>query len=520
VCAGKASQTKNSHKNHKQSYSDMNSRLADMTAAAEALRYPTVPVISLQNQRRILKLWIVLTDALALALAFQIAFWLRFGLQVTIAPEVVPSRVFYLGLTALLVPVWILVFLVFNLYNLQMKLGGIAEYAHTFNACTTSTMIVVIIAFFEPQFIVSRAWLVFSWMLTFLLVALNRFANRRLVYALRKGGYLLTPAAVVGTNQEAVTLASDLCEWRTSGLRILGFVCSHDSDKTHCWLNIPILGTLREIHKIVAAHGIEDLIVATTALQRDDLLQLGEDANGISGVNLRLSSGLYELFTTGVTVKTVGTVPLLSVNKIRLEQEEVYIKYLLDYTLALTILFFAWPVYLLIALLIKLDSPGPVLHRRRVLGVSGRQFDAFKFRTMFVNGDELLKDKPELILQLGTDHKLKNDPRVTRIGIWLRRFSLDELPQLFNVLRGQMSLVGPRMITPVEADKYGNHKLNLLTVKPGVTGLWQVSGRSDVSYEDRVRLDMYYIRNYSVWLDLQILFVQTLPAVLKSRGAY
>jgi exopolysaccharide biosynthesis polyprenyl glycosylphosphotransferase len=378
----------------------------------------------------------------------------------------------------------------------------------------------MIIAFFEPRFVVSRAWLAFSWILTFLLVALNRFIHRRLVYALRERGYLLTPAVIVGTNEEAVTLASHLSELRTSGLRIAGFVYGRDPDRANRRTPMPVLGSVSEIDRIIADHGIEDIIVATTALDRDELLRLGEDVNGLPDVNLRLSSGLYELFTTGVTVKTVGTVPLLSVNKVRLEPEEIYVKCLMDYTLTLAFLFFAWPIYLLIALLVKLDSPGPVFHRRRVLGVSGSQFDALKFRTMYVNGDELLKDRPDLIRQLGTDHKLKDDPRVTRVGFWLRRFSLDELPQLFNVLRGQMSLVGPRMITPAEAEKYGLHKLNLLTVKPGVSGLWQVSGRSDISYEERVRLDMYYIRNYSVWLDLQILFIQTLPAVLKSRGAY
>jgi exopolysaccharide biosynthesis polyprenyl glycosylphosphotransferase len=498
----------------------MNTRSGDLVLAAITPKYPAVPALSLETQRRLLRLWLLLTDAAALALAFSIAFWMRFGLLITVEPEVVPNQMFYLGLTAILIPVWILAFLIFNLYNLQMKLGGIAEYARAFNACTTSSMIVVIVAFLEPQLIISRAWLALSWMLTFLLVASNRFVNRRLVYTLRERGYFLTPAAIIGTNSEALTLASDLGELRHSGLRIVGFVRSDDLDGENHPPAIRVLGSLREIQTIITAHEIEDLIVATTALKRDELLQLGEEVNVIPNVNLRLSSGLYELFTTGVTVKTIGTVPLLSVNKVRLEPEEIYIKSLMDYTLTLAILFFAWPIYLLIALLVKLDSPGPVLHRRRVLGGSNRQFDALKFRTMYVNGDELLKDKPELIQQLGTDHKLKNDPRVTKLGFWLRRFSLDELPQLFNVLMGQMSLVGPRMITPAERDKYGLHKLNLLTVKPGITGLWQVSGRSDVSYEDRVRLDMYYIRNYSVWLDLQILFVQTLPAVFKSRGAY
>ena len=121
---------------------------------------------------------------------------------------------------------------------------------------------------------------------------------------------------------------------------------------------------------------------------------------------------------------------------------------------------------------------------------------------------------------LRSRHKLKKDPGVTGAGRWLRRYSLDELPQLFNVLLGQMSLVGPRMITPEEAGEFGDQRMNLLTVKPGITGLWQVSGRSDLSYADRVRMDLYYIRNYSVWLDLQILFIRTLPAVIKGRGAY
>jgi lipopolysaccharide/colanic/teichoic acid biosynthesis glycosyltransferase len=173
-----------------------------------------------------------------------------------------------------------------------------------------------------------------------------------------------------------------------------------------------------------------------------------------------------------------------------------------------------------IGVLIKIDSQGPVFHRRRVLGLGGKEFDAFKFRTMRIDGDEILRQHPELITQLEKEGKLKNDPRVTRTGLMLRRFSLDELPQLFNVLLGQMSLVGPRMIAPEEGEKFGRLKWNLLTVKPGITGLWQVSGRSDLSYEERVRLDMHYIRNYSIWMDLQILVIQTPAAVLKSRGAY
>jgi lipopolysaccharide/colanic/teichoic acid biosynthesis glycosyltransferase len=178
------------------------------------------------------------------------------------------------------------------------------------------------------------------------------------------------------------------------------------------------------------------------------------------------------------------------------------------------------PIFALLALLVRLDSPGPVIFRRRVLGVGGKSFDAFKFRTMYIDGNERLKARPDLVEELEREGKLKDDPRITRLGRLLRRCSLDELPQLFNVLRGEMSLVGPRMITASEAAKYGLHRANLLTVKPGITGLWQVSGRSDLDYEERIRLDMHYIRNYSVWLDLYILLVQTPGAVVSGRGAY
>jgi lipopolysaccharide/colanic/teichoic acid biosynthesis glycosyltransferase len=153
------------------------------------------------------------------------------------------------------------------------------------------------------------------------------------------------------------------------------------------------------------------------------------------------------------------------------------------------------------------------------MGLNGKQFHALKFRTMVINGDEILDKNPELKSELTRNHKLKSDPRITRVGAFLRKYSLDEIPQLFNVLKRDMSMVGPRMISPEEVSMYKQFDMNLLTVLPGITGLWQVSGRSDISYDERVRLDMYYVRNWSIWLDLQLLY-QTIPAVLKGRGAY
>lgn len=191
----------------------------------------------------------------------------------------------------------------------------------------------------------------------------------------------------------------------------------------------------------------------------------------------------------------------------------------MDRLLSLVALLLLAPVLLVLALIVRLDGPGPVLYRRRVLGRGGRQFDALKFRTMVVNGDAVLAGRPDLLRALAHDEKLKDDPRITRPGRWLRRLSLDELPQLFNVLAGQMSLVGPRMISPPELKRYGPFADELLTVRPALTGPWQISGRADLSYEDRVRLDISYIRTRSLWLDLKLL-VLTIPAVLRGRGAY
>jgi len=479
---------------------------------------PEAPFLSLSTQRLLLKAWLVGTDAFVLGFAFLVAYWMRFDLQMTTAPEVVAPPYFYEMVAALLTSVLILLFLLFNLYDHDSLLGGVSEYSRIFNACSTGAMVVVFASFLAPGFVVSRGWLVAAWLLSFVMVTLNRFVCRRLVYPLRRRGYFLTPAVIIGINEEAAALAADLRNWGSSGLRIAGFVSSEPDAGRR--LGLPVLGDVGDIRRIIRQHGIEDLIVAITALRREQLLELCEEINSVPGVHLRLSSGLYELLTTGLTVRTNGSVPLVTVNKMRLTTGEAFSKAVLEYSLSIVGLLLLWPLLLLLAILIKWDSRGPVLFRRRVLGVSGRRFNAFKFRTMHVNGDDLLGPDRRLQEQLRLEHKLKDDPRVTHVGRWLRKYSLDELPQLFNVILGQMALVGPRMITSEEAEKYGRHRLDLLTVKPGITGLWQVSGRSDLSYEERVRLDMYYIRNYSVWLDLQVLFVQTLPAVIRGRGAY
>lgn len=213
---------------------------------------------------------------------------------------------------------------------------------------------------------------------------------------------------------------------------------------------------------------------------------------------------------------TVTRLPQIQQNA---QQANRRLKALLDFAIVIPTLMLIWPLFVILAIAVKLDSPGPVIHRRRVLGRDGRIFEAFKFRTMYINGDEILAKYPKLKAELHQNYKLKCDPRVTRVGSFLRKFSLDELPQLFNVLAQDMSVIGPRIIAPDEISKYGQWGQTLLTVMPGLTGLWQVSGRSNTSYDERVNLDMQYIDNWSIFMDIKIM-LKTIPAVMRGDGAY
>lgn len=197
----------------------------------------------------------------------------------------------------------------------------------------------------------------------------------------------------------------------------------------------------------------------------------------------------------------------------------VFWKTLIEWPVALVATTVLLPVFAIVAVAVRSSGPGPVIHRRRVLGRTSVPFDAFKFRTMVENADQRLQSDPQLRQAFIVRFKLPADPRVTRIGRVLRRYSLDELPQLINVLRGEMSLIGPRMITEPELARYGESGNLLLSVKPGLTGLWQTSGRQMTSYAERVRLDVQYIVEWSPWLDVKIA-LRTLPAVLRGQGAH
>ena len=464
---------------------------------------------------------LIVSDAIMTLLAFRLAYFFRFELNLTIFQLETPAALpFYSSVSYILLIAWLVIFAFAGLYKKENLLGGTEEYALVGRATTVGMLVLIVAGFLEPAFIIARGWVFMAWLFSLVLIDFGRFILRRVVYLLRRRGLFLTKTIIVGANDEGLSLARQLKAWKTSGLDVIGFVDKKFKPGTLLFGNMRVLGDMEQLDDVIQGYGVEELVLASSAISsHDNMLDIFQRYGVNSGINVRMSSGLYEIITTGLTVKEFAYVPLVGVNKVRLTGLDTFVKFATDLLITIPAMILLLPVMLIIGIAIKLDSPGPILHRRRVMGVNKRQFDALKFRTMYVNGDEIIDKYPGLKGELARNRKLKDDPRVTRVGRFLRKWSLDELPQMINVIKRDMSVVGPRMICPEEMDNYSQWNINLLTVKPGITGLWQVSGRSDVTYEERVRLDMHYIRNWSIWLDAQIL-IRTIPAVLRARGAY
>ena len=465
---------------------------------------------------------LILSDAAMTFLAFWLAFYLRFALFVEyFDPNAALAFERYEFLIYAMPWIWLAIFALNGLYIKDNLLGGTREYSIVFRSASEGFLLIVLAGFLGPTLLIARGWLLMTWIITFLFVALARFLLRRVVYSLRRYGFFLTPAVIVGANQEGRWLAEQLLHWNTSGFHLVGFVDKKVPETFPLFHDLVCLGSVDQLGEIIDRYSIGEVILASSAFStRDYLLEIFRKYGVTDKVKLRMSSGLYEILTTSLTVNEYAYVPLVYVNKVRLTGVDIVMKGVLDYLITLAGVLIISPLLLIIAVLVKLTTPGPIIHKRLVMGLNGKHFHALKFRSMYVNADEILDGYPELKAILLKEKKLTGfDPRLTPLGSFLRRWSLDELPQLFNVLSRDMSLVGPRMIAPEEVAMYKQFDMNLLTVLPGITGLWQVSGRSDISYDERVRLDMYYVRNWSIWLDLQLLF-QTIPAVLKGRGAY
>jgi Undecaprenyl-phosphate galactose phosphotransferase WbaP len=366
--------------------------------------------------------------------------------------------------------------------------------------------------------IYSRGVFILAWLLSVALVVIIR-AFARLAFARKRWwGY---PVMVLGAGHTGSMVIRTLKRRPGTGLKPV-LVLDDDPKKHGSLHGVPVVGGVELAPGLARTRKIPYAIVAMPGVPRDRLLSLLE-RYGSSFAHLLVIPDLFEFSSLWVEAKDMGGVLGLEIRQRLLLPGPRLAKFAID--LAATLLggLFVLPLIGLIALLIKLDSRGPIFYSQTRIGHNGEHFKAWKFRTMVQKADYALKDylerHPELKEAWERDQKLRYDPRVTRVGRLLRRTSLDELPQLWNILRGEMSLVGPRPIIDEEIPRYGD-KFSLYTkVIPGLTGLWQVSGRNNITYEERVSLDAYYVRNWSVWLDIYIL-LRTVWVVMTGEGAY
>jgi exopolysaccharide biosynthesis polyprenyl glycosylphosphotransferase len=465
--------------------------------------------------RRVL-MALVLGDGLCITLSFALAYWIRFFVNLEIFRDGPARPEFYRLLTLILLPCWLLLFNLYGLYAQRRLFGGSQEYERLFNASTLGLVLVIIATFLFPEMVIARAWLLLSWACIITSCIAWRFSMRRIIYALRRRSRLLQRAIIIGANAEGRAIAEQLGASPNAGAVIVGFIDDKLPPGSEVLPELRVLGSVDIFEAVVADRGVDSVIIADTEMVRERLVSVYGAMEALRRLDVSLSPGLFELLTIGVEVRELGSIPLLSLNTTRITGIHAFSKRALDVGGALAFLTLLSPLLVIVAILVRRDSRGPVIHRRRVVGVNNTSFEALKFRTMRVDGDALLS--PEQREELRANGKLRQDPRITPLGQFLRRSSIDELPQLVNVLRGQMSLVGPRMLTVEELRHFGRWRHNLVTVRPGLTGLWQISGRSTLGYNERVSLDMRYIRNYSIWLDLYIIY-RTIGVVISGKGA-
>jgi exopolysaccharide biosynthesis polyprenyl glycosylphosphotransferase len=281
---------------------------------------------------------------------------------------------------------------------------------------------------------------------------------------------------------------------------------------------LPVLGDLKALPRVLATHRVDEVILADSEFGERELLETVEQAHR-RGVKVRIAPKTTELLVQRADYVPGQSIPLFEVRSPVFAGGEWVLKRTFDLTVSAVVLVAGLPLWLLTAIAVTLTSPGPVLYRDRRIGLGEGEFDMLKFRTMYADAAEHQPYLERANEASGPLFKMRRDPRVTPVGALLRRFSLDEVPQLFNVLRGEMSLVGPRPLPLRDYDQLEDWHRKRYNVLPGVTGLWQISGRSNLSFDDLVRLDFYYLENWSLWMDTAILF-KTIPAVLGGRGAY
>ncbi len=474
------------------------------------------------------RLWLTLLlplwDFLLLLAAFLAAYSLR--LEIAFAPGayIIPFGSF-LKIAVVTSAGGVLILSFFGLYREGHFTSSFEFFGRLLAGVSVSVALGIILLFLLRDTFFSRLVIIYLWAFALLFLSLGHFIFSGLVAALAKWGIGQERTVLLGNNSKLIAEVAAYFNLHPGlGVKIIGYL---STSKALPDLELPFLGGCSELGQILREHQVEQLILLDELPTREvlELLWVARAAK----VRFRYLPSLLTLPAAGRAIVEAAGYPVVELLATRLTGWGRILKRAFDLIVSLLLLLLLAPLFLIIAILIKLDSKGPVFYKSKRVGLD-RLFEMYKFRTMYAHlsvgegyggkkAEEFLEKLRQQNEASGVLFKIKEDPRVTKIGRWLRKTSLDELPQLLNVFKGEMSLVGPRPPFPEEVERYEKEYFRRLLVKPGMTGLWQVSGRVDLPFEEYIRLDIHYVEHWSFWLDLWIL-LKTIGVVLGRKGGY
>jgi len=457
-------------------------------------------------------------DVLLINVAFALAYYMRYELQLfrqveefNIAPYTayLPFQVWY--------TVLLLLFLYLDGVYIRRRGGSWFEDLYRLGNATTTVIVILIAAtfIFQPLFY-SRLLFIEVAVLTIVGLSGARLARRLAQGQLRKHGQGVDRVLIVGAGETGRAVMRNLVARPELGYHVVGFV-DDDPAKGHLG-RFKALGQLDNVESVLKTERIDEVIITLPWMYHRKIIGLVRACETL-GARARVVPDLFQLALNRVDFDDIGGIPLIGIKEATIPRVGRIVKRLLDIVLAVVGLGGGLPLWLLLALAIRAESPGPVIFRQTRIGENGQPFAVYKFRSMRHGAHEEKEHLKNFNEASGPLFKIKKDPRRTHVGRFIRRTSLDEIPQLLNVLRGEMSIVGPRPGLPEEVAQYQPWHRQRLEVAPGLTGLWQVSGRSDLSFDEMCLLDIYYIENWSLGLDLTIM-LRTIPRVLFGNGAY
>lgn len=475
----------------------------------------------LKQKARAIALGVLIGDLALTALSLPVAYLIRHGILPLLFPSGFPSPLYpierYLALIPVILPVWGLLLYGAGFYRSHRTLPLGEEIWSAMKVAFGGTGVIALLVYGLRLDFVSRWFLVVFGVVNFTFLASEKVALRLLSRFVRSRGYNFRTVLLVGTGEKAAKLAEFLEAHPHWGFYLLGYLDDDNGGEIRRTNRWACLGKITDLEPILMSEVVDELIFVI------EKGKLGEYEQALlvaerHGVRAHVSLDIFPHVLAHPVLEELDGIPLLSFTTTPSNPLQLVIKRAIDLTVSLVLFLLTLPIQVLAALAIKLSSSGPIFFRQVRCGLNGRHFTLLKFRTMEAGAEERLSEISHLNEMTGPVFKVSKDPRLTPVGRWLRKLSVDELPQLLNVIAGHMSLVGPRPPLPEEVSRYEPWQRRRLSMKPGITCLWQVSGRSDLDFDRWMALDLKYIDTWSPMLDLKIL-LKTVPAVLSGRGA-